>query len=113
MSSQYLVFCDIETSGLDFYQHVPLEIALCVYDMSQNNRVSVYQSLISCNEEEYKKGDPQAFQVNGLNWEVIQTGKSPFAVKEDILQLFKENKICLVLIECSFPKSSMLKLKPN
>src|SRR5579871_1366582 len=93
IDSQYLIFLDTETNGLDSISNVPLNIALFIYNATTGAIGEVYNAMIKCTYEEFKSSDPEALKVNGITWESVKDGKSIGDIKSDIMKIFSENKI--------------------
>lgn len=87
------IFLDMEATGLDFIQHRAIDIALKVVDLSSGVEKGVYQSVIRQPEEIWERRDPASMEINGYTWETVEQGKSPEAVKDDIIALFGSLKI--------------------
>jgi len=81
------VFLDIETTGLDFLRHKPIDIALHVVDVSKGKKLKCYQALIAQSEEVWKQSDPISLAVNGYTFEQISLGKQPSVVALEIKEI--------------------------
>ncbi len=82
------IFLDIETNGLDFFKHKPLEIAIEVVDLLNGQEIFSYHSLISQTYDTWKQSDINSLHVNDLTYDEIKTGKKPEFIKEEILGFF-------------------------
>lgn len=88
-----IVFMDIETTGLDFDIHVALEIAIVIVDYSNNESRSEYVSCITCDAEDWKRSDLEAFRVNGFNPECLWSGKKCHEVGKEVEIFLIENGV--------------------
>ena len=82
-----LVFLDIETNGLDFSKHVPLEIAILIVD-KYGKHEDYYSTLIECSEEDWMQSDQKALELNGLRESDHILCKKINTVQNDIIRLF-------------------------
>ncbi len=87
------IFLDIETNGLNPFQHRPLEIAISLIDLSNGVQKGEYQSLIACTYEDWKSCDPNSLTVNGFTWPDFEKAPSIEQVSSDIQKFFTEVKI--------------------
>lgn len=81
------IFLDIETTGLDFTKHKPIDIALQIVDISSGKKLKSYQALIAQPEQVWKQSDPVSLEVNGYTLEQISLGKKPSLVTEEIIEV--------------------------
>jgi DNA polymerase-3 subunit epsilon/oligoribonuclease len=88
-----IIFVDIETTGLNFTLHVPVEIALICIDSNNNNEMFRYENCIKVSIESWEKRDDEAIAFNGFNPSVVWKATDLERVKEDILELFIKHKI--------------------
>ena len=65
------VFVDIETSGLDPFIHVPIDIGLVVVDLATGRELSSYETLLSVTEEEWQAKDPSSSEIHGISFEQL------------------------------------------
>ncbi len=82
------IFLDIETTGLDFRKHSPVEIALSIIDLRQGTKIASYSSLIALSNEEWSKRDPSAISINGFTQQELDNAKDMRAVGSEIIELF-------------------------
>lgn len=61
------VFVDIETTGLDFISHVPLDVAVAIVDLNTHDEMHTYTSCITCDAKHWEWADPKALAVNGYS----------------------------------------------
>lgn len=87
------VFLDIETSGLDPFRHIPLEIGCMVIDLYSGKELEVYETLVSVTQEEWTLRDPSSIAVNGLTWEMLQTGKPRSIVAKQIEEMLQRHAL--------------------
>lgn len=87
------VFLDIETTGLDFVDHVPLDIGVVIVDLHNMLCVATYSSLIRCYSVHWAKADKQALEVNGFNIDNHIAEKEHSEVGKELLSFFLENGI--------------------
>jgi DNA polymerase-3 subunit epsilon/oligoribonuclease len=82
------IFLDQETTGLDPTKHHVIEIALKVFDVNSGTLKAEYESIVKQPYEVWEARDPGGIEVNGFTWELIQSGKEPIFVGQEIIQLF-------------------------
>lgn len=87
------IFLDIETTGLDYKLHQPIDIAFKVLDPSDGTIRASYQSIIKISDEHWALRDPTSMEVNGYLWEEIQQGNSSEIVAQEIIQILQDQKI--------------------
>lgn len=89
------VFIDIETTGLDFNRHEPLEVAVACVDLLTNDRLFTYSACIRCcANDTWIRADKEALKVNGFTQEKsIKEGKDAYEVMCNIEDLFAEHRI--------------------
>ena len=81
------IFIDIETNGLDAFQHRILEIAFKIIDLSTGDFKDSYESIVKQPAKAWECRDPVSIKVNGFTWEQVLTGKPPKLVADDIIAL--------------------------
>jgi len=81
------VFLDIETTGLDFRLHVPIDFALQGMNLRSNETLGVYQTVIKQSKEAWSHRDPISMEVNGYLWEQVQEGKEVAQVRKEVIDL--------------------------
>lgn len=82
------IFLDIETSGLDPYQHRVLEIAFKIINLETGLEVCTYQSIVKQSESAWSRRDPSSVEVNGFTWEKVQCGQEITDVSKEIIEVF-------------------------
>lgn len=87
------IFLDIETTGLDFKVHQPIDVAFKVVDSSTGNIRASYQSIIKITEESWSLRDLHSMEINGYTWEEICQGNEDKIVAEEIIQILQDQKI--------------------
>jgi DNA polymerase-3 subunit epsilon/oligoribonuclease len=69
-----LIFIDIETTGTDFYLHMPLEI--CVRCTNQDlSVVFEYNTLLKCSKYDWSNADKKALNVNGIKYKDVENAE--------------------------------------
>lgn len=86
------VFVDIETTGLDFDMHVPIDIALIIVDLNDFTNSSAYTSCITCDARDWALSDVQSLIVNGYNPDNL-IGKNDWEVGKEIEQFLVNHEI--------------------
>ncbi len=81
------IFLDIEATGLDFTKHHVIDIALKVIDLTTGDFKGSYQSIVKQDEKAWKASDPFSLKINGFTWEMVQSGKVPSLVADEIMTL--------------------------
>lgn len=79
------IFLDIETTGLNPARHCPIDIAFKVINLSSNQLVVAYQSIINQPKEVWERRDPASIEINGFTWEEVASGKDSETVGKDIV----------------------------
>ena len=87
------IFLDIETSGLDPFNHKILEIAIKLINLKNGSLEGEYESIALQTKETWKKRDLNSIAVNGFTWELIQTGKALNEIHSEIISLFLKANI--------------------
>lgn len=87
------VFLDLETTGLDPKSHCVIDIAFKIVDISSGQTLAQYQSIVKQNEKAWSTHDPMSLQINGYTWELVQTGKDPSLIEQEVIDLFKAHEI--------------------
>ncbi|MGR3951854.1 MAG: 3'-5' exonuclease [Chlamydia sp.] len=87
------IFLDIETNGLDPFQHDPLEIAFIIQNLTTGKRYVSYQAKIICSEKAWSNRDPNSILVNGFSMDDFVLAKSLENVGAEIISIFDEAKI--------------------
>ena len=70
------VFVDTETSGLDPFLHVPIDLGIVVVDLSSGEEKASYETLLSVTDEEWHAKDPNSAAIHGITYEQLKTGVS-------------------------------------
>jgi DNA polymerase III epsilon subunit-like protein len=78
------IFLDSETNGLNLLRHKCLEIALRVIELETMREVGSYEQLVVQSRSYWDCSDPHSLQVNGFTWEMVQQGKPPEVVGDEI-----------------------------
>jgi oligoribonuclease len=79
------IFLDLETTGLNFYRHCPIDIAFKVIDLSSGNRLGSYCSLIRPSKKMWEIRDLNSMEFNGMTWEELSKGKDKEVVAKEII----------------------------
>jgi DNA polymerase-3 subunit epsilon/oligoribonuclease len=88
------VFIDIETTGLDFETHVPIDIAVAVVDLNVMEDMHTYATCITCDASDWELADKKALEVNGYNQENFpKDSKDPWTVGKEIQQFLYKHEI--------------------
>ena len=70
------LFLDTETSGLDPFLHVPLELGMVIVDLSTGTEVAAYETLLRVSDDEWRARDLNSVAINGLTRECLEKGIS-------------------------------------
>jgi len=87
------VFLDTETSGLDPFLHVPLEIAFLIVDLCSGKELCSYERVLQTSEKEWGSRDPQSLLINGFTFEELQGGASLKVVAQEMEEIFSRFEI--------------------
>jgi len=82
------IFLDQETTGLDSQRHRTIEIAFKIVDVSTDEVLASYETIVRQPREVWELHDPSSIQVNGFKWEDLESGKPPAQVSSEIRELF-------------------------
>lgn len=82
------IFLDIETTGLDCTRHCPIDVAFEVIDMTTCQRKVQYQSLVKQPVSAWELADPASLLINGYSIEMTNSGKEPFVIGKEVIELF-------------------------
>ena len=83
----YAIFLDIETTGLDPFQHRPIDLAFQVFDLNKEVVVAKYQQIIFYPENIWDAHDPKSIQMNGYSYEMVCKGKVGDEVSNEVIDL--------------------------
>jgi DNA polymerase-3 subunit epsilon/oligoribonuclease len=87
------VFLDTETSGLDPFVHVPLELGLSIVDLASGTVLGEFETLLRASDNEWAVHDPISIQINGLTKAQIDQGRPRADVAQEIEGLFSHHGI--------------------
>lgn len=87
------IFLDIETTGLDYRIHQPIDIGLKIIDPSTGLEKGSYQSVIKISEEDWSKRDLTSMEINGYTWDEVAKGKNVSDVAREIIELLQEHRV--------------------
>lgn len=87
------IFLDIETNGLDPFEHAAIEIALEIVDVRTGVSLDSFESIVAISESSWKKSHSSSLAVNGLSFAEIAKGKSTATIKKNIEELFAHYKV--------------------
>jgi len=83
----YGIFLDTETTGLDPRQHAVLEIAFKVINLSSDELVASYSSIIKLSEAAWGQKDSHSIEVNGFTWDELAAGQPASDVAKEIIDI--------------------------
>lgn len=84
------IFLDMETTGLDFFKHRAIDLAIKIIDISTGNIKYTYQTIVKQPIEVWENRDSTSVEVNGFNWEKVQMGLTEEHIKKEIIQIFSD-----------------------
>lgn len=87
------IFLDIESNGLNVFEHHALEIAIKLIDLSSKQTINSYTCIIKQSKDVWAKSDPESLKVNGLTYSMVEKGKPTEIVSQEIINLFKNHHI--------------------
>lgn len=87
------IFLDIEASGLDFFRHRALEIALKIVDLHNGQELYTYDAIVKQPLDVWEKRDPASIEINGFTWEKCCSGKDEATIRQEIIKIFTDAKI--------------------
>ena len=82
------VFLDTETSGLDPFVHVPLELAFVIVDLLTGRELVAYETLFQTSDEAWLTRDLMSVKINGLTRKELDAGVSRSQAVKEIEALF-------------------------
>ena len=88
-----IVFLDIETTGLDFEIHMPIEIAMVIKDSNHPCVYTEYSSAIYQPKEIWDQADKKALEINGFLERDIKKTQFSCVVAEQIQGFLTSNHI--------------------
>lgn len=87
------VFIDVETTGLDFDRHVPLDVGAVVVDLHNMSCIATYYELIKCYSIQWDHADHQALEVNGFDIDNHFASKESWEVGNELLEFLVHHGI--------------------
>lgn len=96
------VFIDIETTGLDPFKHVPIDISCVIAELHdikiydepyKMSELSTYTTLIKCSKTDFDEMHNESLNVHKITFEKMITGKPIDEVSEDLTELFLTHEI--------------------
>ena len=87
------VFLDTETSGLDPFVHVPLELAFVIVDLFSGRELAAYETLLQVDNEAWVSRDVNSVAINGLTREELDRGSTRSQAAKEIEGLFSDHHI--------------------
>lgn len=111
-------FIDIETNGLNFNLHVPLEIAVIGCDLNSTTPCFTYNTFIQCSKQDFESSQQDALKVNGITYEDVKDAPTYFQVMNEMEEKFKthnivRNKALLICQNPSFDRPFFHKIVPE
>ncbi|MEX0962334.1 MAG: 3'-5' exonuclease [Simkaniaceae bacterium] len=87
------IFLDIETNGLNFLRHVPLEIAFKIIDLKTGVIKCSFESMIAPSIEEWKRSDKESLAINKIRFKALENTKSREVIGEEIALKFNHHQV--------------------
>lgn len=87
------VFLDIETNGLDLFEHRPIDIALQIVDLHTGEEKASYTTIVKQSIEVWEKSDLSSLEVNGFTFEMVKEGREEKEIGEQVEHLFLQYEI--------------------
>jgi oligoribonuclease len=87
------IFLDIETTGLDPWQHAVIDIAFQVVDINKNEIFLTYNRIVKQPKEIWDKHDPVSLTINGFTWEKVSQGSDAVSVGNEIVNVLQSLSI--------------------
>jgi len=87
------IFLDSETNGLNPSKHHILEIAFKLVELTTGKVLASYSSIIQQSKESWNASNLKSLEINGFSWNLVSKGLPEEKVKEQILEIFSQNKI--------------------
>lgn len=88
------IFVDIETTGLDFDVHVPIDIAVAVLDLDDMTSLVTYTACITLDASDWILADKKALEVNGFIPENTLLSKNDWQVGKEIEEFLVKQGVC-------------------
>ncbi|MCE5319056.1 MAG: 3'-5' exonuclease [Parachlamydia sp.] len=83
----------METTGLDPTKHRAIDVGLKVVDISVGVVKGDYQSIVRVSPEMWARRDPVSMEINGISWELVNSGKEPALVSQEIIEFLTRHQI--------------------
>lgn len=87
------VFLDTETSGLDPFVHVPLEIAFLIVDLFSGRELVTFSRVFQVNDAAWERRDLKSIEINGLAQQDLKAGVTCSQAAQEIEVLFSKYSI--------------------
>lgn len=87
------IFLDTETNGINPFIHKAIEIAFQILDLKTGKEIFTYNSFISINKESWDKSNPKSLKINGISYQMMQSGKNQDEIRKEIIEIFKKFNI--------------------
>lgn len=87
------VFLDTETTGLDPFVHVPVEIAFIIVDLCTGTEFATYEALLQVSDEAWMSRDVKSVDIHGLTKKELDIGATRSQVVKEIEALFLDHRI--------------------
>lgn len=87
------IYLDIESTGLDPIKHRTIDIAFKVIDVTSQEEIVTYSSIVKVTPEAWARRDPTSIEINGYTWDEVSLGKDVSIVSYEIIELFTQLKI--------------------
>jgi oligoribonuclease len=87
------VFLDTETTGLDPFIHVPLELAFVIVDLLSGKELVAYETLFQVSDKAWLARDLASVEINGLSRSDLEAGATHLQAAQEIEALFSGYQI--------------------
>jgi len=87
------IFLDTETNGLNPHKHCVLELAYKILDVETGALVSEYKTVVAQSKDLWNLADPNSLQVNGFDWDLVNSGTPPKDVSDTVIKDFAKSGV--------------------
>lgn len=88
-----IIFIDIETNGLDYNVHVPIEIAMLIANQQQPHNIISYHTKIRCTKSQWNKSCQESLDVNKFTYANLLNCPTIQDTMENFTHIFRNNEI--------------------
>lgn len=80
----YLIFLDIEATGVNPEKHRTVDIAFKVIESASGRLITGYESIVFQPQDVWAEADPESLKFTGFTWEMVLQGKTEAVVAAEV-----------------------------